>query len=531
MNWWKEGVVYQVYLKSFYDLNGDGIGDLKGLISKLDYLKRLGVDIIWLNPIYLSPNIDNGYDIADYQNISPEYGTIDDFKILLNELHKRDMKLIMDLVVNHTSDQHKWFSERKKEFYIWKKGIEINGQILPPNDWKSAFGGSAWEYDEIEEEFYLHLFAKEQPDLNWENKEMRDLIYKMMNWWFEIGIDGFRMDVINQISKVEGFPNGSENYFNAPRLHDYLKEMNKKSLSKYNCMTVGECHKITPEIALDIVHPDRNELNMIFHFDMLKLDKGITRWDSKKFELLELKEIVRKWYVLFEEGGWNSNFLTNHDIPRAISRLGNDKKYHKESAKLLALLNISLPGTPYIYQGEEIGMTNADFVSIEEYRDIDSINYYNEEIKFQDKNLILQKLAKKSRDNSRTPIQWNNSLNAGFSTGTPWIKVNENYKDVNVEKNILDENSIINYYREVLSYRKSNKELIYGNFIEFEKDNPSLFIFERTYKNETTLILLNFSEEIQELNKNLDSYKLILSNYNLVNNRLMPYEARLLKKY
>jgi oligo-1,6-glucosidase len=555
--WWKEAVVYQIYPRSFMDSNGDGIGDLPGIIQKLDYLKNLGVDVVWLCPVYKSPNDDNGYDISDYQNIMDEFGTIDDMENLLTEIHKRNMKLIMDLVVNHTSDEHAWFIESRssldnpyRDFYIWRKGK--NGS--PPNNWGSFFGGSAWEYDEKTEEYYLHLFSKKQPDLNWENSRVREEIYRMMKWWLDKGIDGFRIDTVNLFSKVPGlldgkiikghkYGDGSLYFLNGPCIHEYLQEMNKKVLSKYDIMTVGETPGTTPEIALKYIDKDRNELNMIFHFELMDIDHDpMNKWKPKEWKLTELKKIFTKWYEGLKEKGWNTLYMNNHDQPRMVSRFGNDKKYRIESAKMLTTLLHTLPGTPYIYQGEEIGMTNVAFDNIEDCHDIETLNFYREMTKKDlPKENIMEAIRQISRDNARTPMQWSDSPNAGFTTGTPWIKINLNYPDINVAHNLKDSNSIFYHYQKIIQLRKENLIMIYGDYQLILEDNEHIYSYLRTLNQERLLIILNFfsSRTIFNLPENINyqEKELLISNYNveekedIKNIYLRPYEARVYKLY
>lgn len=450
--WWKDSVVYQIYPRSFMDSDGDGIGDIPGILSKLDYLKRLGVDVIWLCPVYESPNDDNGYDISDYRSILSEFGTIADWEELLAQIHARGMKLIMDLVVNHSSDEHAWFVESRKskdnpyrDYYIWRPGAD-GGE---PNDWGSFFSGSAWQYDERTEEYFLHLFSKKQPDLNWENPKLRQDVYDMMAWWLDKGIDGFRMDVINLISKNpalprveqgEGWRFGGEHFMNGPRVHEYLQEMNREVLSKYDIMTVGETIGVTPEDAALYVGEERNELNMVFHFELMDVDSGPHgKWDLKPWDLRDIKRIIAKWQTGLEGKGWNSLYLNNHDQPRMLSRFGDDRTYRKESGKMLATLLHTLQGTPYIYQGEELGMTNVRFASIESYKDIETLNMFAEQLAAgRDEADIMNAIYAKGRDNGRTPMQWDGSEHAGFTTGTPWIAVNPNYPDINAEQAVND---------------------------------------------------------------------------------------------
>lgn len=542
--WWKEAVVYQVYLRSFYDSDGDGIGDLRGLAGRLDYIKHLGADVIWLNPVYKSPNDDNGYDISDYYDVMDEFGTLADWEELLQGVHKRGMKLIMDLVVNHTSDEHPWFIEsrsskgsRKRDFYIWREGK--NGK--EPNNWESIFKGSAWEWDENTGEYYLHLFSKKQPDLNWKNPEVRREVFTMMKWWLDKGIDGFRMDVINAIAKAEGLPDapreagdsrayvsGIDMYFNQHGAHELIREMNREVLSKYDIMTVGETARVTPEEGILYVDEDRNELNMVFHFQIHEMEK----WD-----LIRFKEIQKKWYEALKGKGWNSLYLNNHDQPRQVSRYGNDGRYRVESAKMLGTLLHTLQGTPYIYQGEEIGMTNIAFPSIEHYDDIDTINRYKEMVRDgRNPEEALRLLQPLSRDNARTPMQWSSEKNAGFTIGEPWLGINPNYKEINVLEALRDESSILNYYRKLISLRKENLTIVYGNYVPILEEDSKIYAYFRCLDEDRLLVILNFSSEtpVFQLPEDI-SYsdkELLISNYNvfkaqqLDNLRLRPYEAR-----
>lgn len=550
--WWKESVVYQIYPRSFKDSNGDGIGDLGGIIEKLDYLKELGIDVIWLSPVYKSPNDDNGYDISDYRDIMTEFGTMKDFDELLKGAHARNIKIMMDLVVNHTSDEHKWFLESKKQegnkyrdYYIWK---EPRGD-KPPTAWGSAFSGSAWEYNKDLNKYYLHLFSKKQPDLNWENEELRHEVYQMMRYWLDKGIDGFRMDVINFISKDQSFPVGEvegENLYssfapysiNGPRVHEYLKEMNKDVLSKYDIMTVGETPGVTPEDAIKYVGSDRNELNMVFQFEHVSLGDGPEgKWSNLPVSLPELKRIMSKWQYGLNNKGWNSLYWNNHDQPRIVSRYGNDKVYRKESAKMLATCLHMLQGTPYIYQGEEIGMTNVAFEKLEDYRDIETINAYNELVKQKGKphEEMMKAIYARGRDNARTPVQWDKSENAGFTKGTPWIKVNPNYRDINVSSQINDETSIFNYYKRLLKLRKEYPIIVYGKYELLLEEHERLFVYTRTEGSEKLLVICNFSSEETDfvLPKEISfaCKKLIIANYDVEDDNierisLKPYETR-----
>lgn len=552
--WWKEGVVYQIYPRSFKDSNGDGVGDIRGIIEKLDYLKELGINIVWLNPVYKSPNDDNGYDISDYRAIMDEFGTMTDFDELLDEMHTRGIKLVMDLVVNHSSDEHKWFIESRRskdnpyrDYYIWRKGKEDN----PPNNWGSFFSGSAWKYDEATDEYFLHLFSKKQPDLNWENEKVRQEVYELMKFWFEKGIDGFRMDVINLISKAPGLPDGEQyegqlygNGFpltaNGPRVHEYLQEMNREVLSKYDIMTVGEAPGVNPEMASLYVGEDRNELNMVFQFEHMDVGTGKYKWDIRPWKLTDFKKIMSKWQVELNGKGWNSLYLNNHDQPRPVSRFGNDKEYRIESAKMLGTMLHMMQGTPYIYQGEEIGMTNVKF-DISEYKDLEIINAYNELVKggFMEEKSFMEGVYLRGRDNARTPMQWDASKNAGFSDGTPWIKLNPNYKEVNVEEALKDNNSIFYYYQKLIRLRKENPLIVYGDYEEILKDSESIFAYIRRFEKETLLVINNFyAPEVEFLlpeNIKFTSKELLISNYYVdeketINSiKLRPYEARVYK--
>lgn len=551
--WWKESVVYQIYPRSFMDSNGDGIGDIPGIISKLDYLKLLGVDVIWLCPVYESPNDDNGYDISNYQSIMKEFGTIGDWERLLDEIHNRGMKLIMDLVVNHSSDEHAWFAESRKskdnpyrDYYIWRPGQ--SGR--EPNDWGSFFSGSAWQYDEGTDEYFLHLFSKKQPDLNWDNPKLRREVYEMMTWWLDKGIDGFRMDVINLISKAPQMPSvgdgngyhfGGEHFMNGPRVHEYLQEMNREVLSKYDIMTVGETIGVTPEEAALYVGEDRNELNMVFHFELMDVDSGEHgKWDVKPWALRDIKRIIAKWQTGLEGKGWNSLYLNNHDQPRMLSRFGDDTVYHKESAKMLATLLHTLQGTPYIYQGEELGMTNVKFASIDDYRDIETLNMYNEYLAAgQDVATIMNAIYVKGRDNGRTPMQWDGAEHAGFTTGTPWIAVNPNYKDINAEQAVKDPDSIFHYYRQLIAIRHAHNVTGYASFRLLMEEDERIFAYVRTRGEEQLLVVLNFFKEpaLFQLQDDMtfDRHELLIGNYEVSGDSdirtipLRPYEARVYK--
>jgi oligo-1,6-glucosidase len=549
--WWKESVVYQIYPRSFMDSNGDGIGDLRGITSKLDYLKTLGIDVIWLSPVYQSPNDDNGYDISDYRSIMDEFGTMEDWDNLLAGLHARGMKLMMDLVVNHSSDEHKWFIESRKsknnpyrDYYIWRPGKE--GQ--EPNNWTSVFSGSAWQYDEMTEEYYLHLFSKKQPDLNWENPKLRQEIYDLMTWWLDKGIDGFRMDVINLISKVDGLPStpggkrydwGGEYFMNGPRAHEFLQEMNREVLSKYDIMTVGECPGASTADAAQYANNEDTELNMIFTFEHMDLDSGPSgKWDLKPWKLNDLKENMSKWQKELEGNGWNSLYLNNHDQPRMVSRFGNDREYRVESAKMLATFLHMLQGTPYIYQGEEIGMVNVRFESVEDYNDIEIKNMYREKVTEggEQHDKVMESIYVKGRDNARTPMQWDDSENAGFTTGTPWLKVNPIYKEINVKNDLENPNSIFYYYQQLIKLRKEHDIIVYGTYDLLLKDDEQIYAYTRTLRDEQLLVICNFTVESVHFKLpehiSVGESQLLISNYDSVGNgvntnmTLKPYEVR-----
>jgi len=524
-DWWKSSVVYQIYPKSFKDSNGDGIGDIVGIIEELDYLNSLGVKVIWLTPIYVSPQNDNGYDIADYYNIDKMFGTLEDFKRLLKETHKRGMKLIMDMVVNHTSTENYWFKEALKgednpyhDFYIWRD---------KPNNWSSKFGGSAWEYVESLNKYYLHLFDVTQADLNWENPKVREEIFKMMRYWLDMGVDGFRLDVVNLLSKDQRFldddyesatRDGRRFYTDGPRIHEYLNLMNKEVFSKYEgIMTVGEMSSTNIENCIKYTNPENKELDMVFNFHHLKVDyNNGKKWELMPFDFKALKELFFTWQVEMEEGnGWNALFWCNHDQPRALSRFGNDTTYRVESAKMLGTAIHLMRGTPYIYQGEEIGMTNPNFESIEEFRDVESLNAYEILLKkgVEEKE-VLNILNNRSRDNSRTPMQWNSEKNGGFTKGRPWINVAKNYTEINVESEEKDENSILNYHKQLIKLREENDVISEGKFIPILEDHPQVLAYIREKDNKKIIVLCNFYEEkisvdLEELN---NANEILLSN-------------------
>ncbi|MFD0673193.1 alpha-glucosidase [Cohnella sp. GCM10027633] len=550
---WQEEVVYQIYPRSFKDSDGDGVGDIPGIISKLDYLKELGIGIVWLSPVYKSPNDDNGYDISDYEAIMNEFGTMADWEALLEGLHVRGIKLIMDLVVNHSSDEHRWFEESRKskdnpyrDYYIWRPGKPDGTE---PNNWVSFFGGSAWQYDEATDEYYLHLFTKKQPDLNWENPKLRDEVYKMMRFWLDKGIDGFRMDVINCISKADGLPSvgdgryawGGEFFMNGPRIHEFMREMNERTLSGYDAMSVGEMPGVTPEEAVRFTDPDNREVNMVFQFESMDIDSGEGgKWNVKPWRLADLKAVTSKWQYGLNGKGWNSLYLNNHDQPRVVSRFGDDSAaFRKRSAKLLATFNHTLQGTPYVYQGEELGMTNVKFASIDEYKDVETLNYYREAVHEHGRPVeqVMASIYAKGRDNARTPMQWDASEQAGFTTGTPWLAVNPNYPDINAEESLRDPDSIFRYYQRLIKLRKENPILIYGDYEIVDEAHEQVYAYTRSLEGEKWLVVLNFSAEeaafvLPEPMLTDGEAELIISNYDdaavgsVAKLELRPYEAR-----
>lgn len=512
--WWKTSVVYQIYPRSFCDSNGDGIGDLRGIISKLDYLQTLGVDVIWLSPVYQSPNDDNGYDISDYQAIMPEFGTLADWEELLAGLHQRGIKLVMDLVVNHTSDEHRWFQQARqsrdnpyRDYYIWRPARA--GQ--EPNNWVSYFSGSTWQLDEATDEYYLHLFSRKQPDLNWENPQVRGEVHRLMRWWLNKGIDGFRMDVINMISKDPALPDapapagqryayGGEYFLYGPRLLEFLQEMKREALAGYDLLTVGETPGLGPEQASELTNETDGVLSMVFQFEHMGLDNEGNKWQTKPWSLVELKQVMTRWQEGLAGRGWNSIYLSNHDQPRAVSRFGNDGPYRVESAKLLATFTHLLQGTPYIYQGEEIGMTNVAFPSFDDYRDIETLNMVREVVTEggADADAVLRAVHAQSRDNARTPMQWDASPQAGFSRGEPWIKVNPNYTEINAAQAVADPNSIFHYYRRLIELRKQQPVIVYGEYSLFLAEHPQIYAWTRTLADEQWLVILNFSAATPE---------------------------------
>ena len=509
--WWKESVIYQIYPRSFCDSNGDGIGDLNGICGKLDYLAELGINVIWLSPIYKSPNDDNGYDISDYQDIMDEFGTMEDFDRLLQEAHKRNIIIVMDLVVNHTSDEHEWFVESKsskdnpkRDFYIWRE--PNNGK--EPNNWGSCFSGSAWEYDETTDMFYLHCFSKKQPDLNWDNPKVRNAVFDMMTWWCEKGIDGFRMDVISMISKADGLPDGKvwpgskygdlSNTTNGPRVHEYLQEMNRRVLSKYDLITVGECAGVTIDEAFKYASLDGKELNMVFQFEHMGLDCDENgKWTTKRYYLPELKENLSKWQTKLDGKAWNSLYWDNHDQPRIVSRLGDNSPM---SAKCIATVLHFMQGTPYIYQGEELGMTNFPFEKMEQCRDIEIINAHKDLVESgkMSEEKFMAGVAAKGRDNARTPMQWDEGHEGGFTNGTPWIAVNPNYKTINAAAELKDENSVFHYYKKLISLRRDSKWseiIVYGHYELLDKDNEYVFSYIRVLGDKKLLVICNLTDK------------------------------------
>lgn len=540
--WWKESVVYQIYPRSYKDSNNDGIGDIPGIIEKLDYIKSLGIDVIWLSPVYKSPNDDNGYDISDYRDIMNEFGTMADFDRLLEGIHERGLKLVMDLVANHSSDEHFWFEESRKskdnpyrDYYIWKPGKDGK----PPTNWPSFFGGSTWEYDAETDEYYLHLFTKKQPDLNWENPRVRKEIYNIIKFWFEKGVDGFRMDVISLISKRPRYADAKtivfgeivENlYANGPRIHEFLKEINHEVLSKYDIMTVGEGPGITLERGLDYVGEDRDELNMVFHFDHMFMEMGEGgRFDINPIDFIEFKNVFNRWDEKLKGKGWGSIFLGNHDFPRMVSRYGNDSKYWEQSSKLLSTLLMTMRGTPYTYQGDEIGMTNIAFSDPNDYDDVETLNYFKEA---KEKGISEAEALKNvhyiGRDNARTPMQWSNSVNGGFTEAKPWLKVNPNYPSINVANQEDRKDSILNYYRSMLQFRKDHKTLVYGDYESLQNEHPKIFAYRRWDEEGAFLILLNFSDHDQQFEASFENLELLINNYKGDDSslNLRPWEAK-----
>ena len=546
--WWKEATIYEIYPRSFKDSNGDGVGDLRGIIQSLDYLQSLHVDILWLCPVFASPNDDNGYDISDYYRIMPEFGTMDDFDELLRGVHDRGMRLIMDLVPNHCSDEHTWFQQARqskdnpyRDYFHWQPPGPEGG---PPNNWRSYFSGSAWEYDTLTEEYYLHLFTKKQPDLNWENPTVREEIYKIVDFWFNKGIDGFRMDVITLISKRDGYPNADFSsftqaaetvYANGPRVHDYLQEMNQRVLSHHDTVSLGEGVGIKPENALLYVGEDRQELDIVYHFDLLHITNTDGRFSERTpLSVVRLKELVQTWYDAVEDTGWIVNTLSNHDYARMVSRFGDDQQHWAASAKLLITFLSTIRGTLGIYQGDEIGMTNVAFDRIDDYRDVETLNFYREAVEGrspEERKQLMQDIQEESRDNARTPFQWDDTTNAGFTTGTPWLQVNPNHTAINVQQQEGDSNSVLNYYRRMLQLRRKTSALIYGNYRCLNPSDPTTFQYVRFEGDHTVYVLLNFSKETVELEAPMQSTpQVLINNYATLdtaggNLTLQPYQA------
>lgn len=546
--WWKKAVAYQVYPRSFKDSNGDGIGDIQGVIQKLDYIKDLGTDVIWMSPIYQSPNDDNGYDISDYHDIMAEFGAMEDFDELLAEVHKRGMRLIMDLVINHTSDEHEWFIESRsskdnpyRDYYIWHPG---NPDGSPINNWESIFGGPVWEYDEQSKEYYMHVFSKKQPDLNWENSEVREKLYEMVNWWLDKGIDGFRVDAISHIKKKEGYPSlpnpfnkrvvpSFDGHMNQPGIDLFLSEFAERTIKNYDVMTVGEANGVRIEDADRWVGEENGYFDMIFQFEHL----GLWGSNDDQLDIHQLKDVMTRWQKGLEGRGWNALFIENHDLARSVSTWGDDTNLRKTSAKALATFYFFMQGTPFIYQGQEIGMTNVQFHSIEEYNDVSLKNLYAEEIengKTHDE--IMAYIWKNGRDNSRTPMQWNNEPQAGFTTGTPWMGVNSNYPDINVEQSLNDPDSIYHYYKKMIEMRKTTPTLIYGNYELIAKEHNKVYAYLRSYENVEYVVIVNmFNEDTElDLTEELELGELKLSNYTVHDESnpkmsLRPYEARVYK--
>ena len=552
--WWKESVVYQIYPRSFCDSNGDGIGDLNGITGKLDYLKELGIDVIWLSPVYKSPNDDNGYDISDYQAIMDEFGTMEDFDRMLATAHEKGIKIMMDLVVNHTSDEHKWFIESRKstdnpyrDYYIWRPAKE-DGSL--PNNWGSCFSGPAWEYDKTTDMYFLHLFSKKQPDLNWDNPAVRQDVFDMMNWWLKKGVDGFRMDVISLISKEPGLPdkepeiNGYATFnvsANGPHVHEYLQEMRQKALNNADTITVGECSGVTLEEAKKYARSDEKELNMVFQFEHMDVDSDekAGKWTTRKMDLRNLKKILTRWQKGLQDIAWNSLYWENHDQPRSVSRFGNDSDEYREiSAKMLATCIHMMQGTPYVYQGEELGMTNCPFNTLDNFRDLESINAFHElteQGKMTEEDMMAA-IGYKGRDNARTPMQWDDSAYAGFSTATPWIMVNPNYTKINAKDQINREDSVFKYYQKLIKLRHESELIVYGTYDLILDDDKDIYAYIRTLGDEKLIVYCNFSENTREveLPEEFTNGKVLISNYSdaKVNHKitLRPYEAIVIQK-
>ena len=552
--WWKESVVYQIYPRSFCDSNGDGIGDLNGITGKLDYLKELGIDVIWLSPVYKSPNDDNGYDISDYQAIMDEFGTMEDFDRMLATAHEKGIKIMMDLVVNHTSDEHKWFIESRKstdnpyrDYYIWRPAKE-DGSL--PNNWGSCFSGPAWEYDKTTDMYFLHLFSKKQPDLNWDNPAVRQDVFDMMNWWLKKGVDGFRMDVISLISKEPGLPDkepGINGYAtfnvsaNGPHVHEYLQEMRQKALNNADTITVGECSGVTLEEAKKYARSDEKELNMVFQFEHMDVDSDekAGKWTTRKMDLRNLKKILTRWQKGLQDIAWNSLYWENHDQPRSVSRFGNDSDEYREiSAKMLATCIHMMQGTPYVYQGEELGMTNCPFNTLDNFRDLESINAFHElteQGKMTEEDMMAA-ISYKGRDNARTPMQWDDSAYAGFSTATPWIMVNPNYTKINAKDQVNRKDSVFKYYQKLIKLRHESELIVYGTYDLILDDDKDIYAYIRTLGDEKLIVYCNFSENTRkvEIPEEFVNKKVLISNYSDAKANpkitLRPYEAIVIQK-
>ncbi|MFA0607957.1 alpha-glucosidase [Vibrio sp. 10N.222.49.B4] len=534
--WWHDAVVYQIYPRSFLDSNNDGIGDLNGIISKLDYLKELGINVIWLSPVYQSPMDDNGYDISDYQAIAEEFGTMEEMKRLMDEAKERDIKIVMDLVVNHTSDEHRWFEQARsskdnpyRDYYIWR---DAKPDGSAPDDQGSIFGGSAWQWDELTQQYYFHLFSKRQPDLNWENPKVQEEVHTMMNWWIDLGIGGFRLDVIDLIGKeIDKGITG-----NGPRLHKLLQQMNQATFGNKDLLTVGETWGATPEIAKLYSGQGRNELSMVFQFEHITLTwENGDKWNPVPLDLREFKNVLTKWQLELADGGWNSLFWNNHDLPRLVSKYGDDKHFRVESAKMLATCLHFLKGTPYIYQGEEIGMTNVAFDNLDQYKDIETHNFYK--VKTESgvtHEHMMDAIHENSRDNARTPMHWNNQPNAGFSDGTPWIELNPNYPEINVESALADPSSIFYHYKTLIELRKAHPAIVYGSFIPVFEEHDKVFAYVRELDGEKLFIVCNFSNDNLTLDMpeqyQTQTLDCLINNYQTVTElsaklELAPYES------
>jgi oligo-1,6-glucosidase len=557
--WWQSSVVYQIYPRSFVDSTGDGVGDLPGIVSRLDHLHRLGVDVLWLSPVYRSPMDDNGYDISDYRDVDPTFGTLADLDALIEGLHERGMKIVMDLVVNHTSDEHPWFQESisgpdsaKRDWYWWRPARDGTTPGEPgaePNNWGSFFSGPAWTYDERSGEYYLHLFSPKQPDLNWENPQVRNAVYDMMRWWLARGVDGFRMDVINAISKAPGLPDGrvrpGEQYgdlapfsLDGPRMHEFLHEMHREVFSGIDrpLLLVGEMPTVTIEEARRYTDRDRQEVDMVFQFEHMQIDRGTSKWDVLPFDVRLLRSCLAAWQEGLADVGWNSLYWDNHDQPRVVSRFGDDGEHRVRSAKLLATVLHLQRGTPYVYQGDELGMTNYPFDSIEDFEDIESVNHYQQAVaQGKDPEEVLASLRAMSRDNSRTPMQWDDSPQAGFTTGQPWLAVNPNYKEVNAARQVDDPDSVFAHYQRLIRLRHEEPTVAYGDFELLARNHPTLFAYTRSYEGTELVVVANFSGDVVdapvELADRWVDAELVLTNLAPDDTpRLAPWECRVYRR-